>query len=236
VLCPSIIGPSQVSSPLPTRMRATTLCHAGVVRELTVLRASMSSTTERVLGRSPGRSSWMEAVNKLTLKLQQLEELCSWLKRSCARICNPLLGPLPDQSCWADRLEEAAGHLEAAMARWCHTNADLEALRASTALVRDSVLGDSSRSSSLVASLAKMAGEDKNQINTAAANGVEWGTRSMLVAVLSHFLELEPKLELLMSSRDTDTTNDQANVLWSLVSVLWSLVSCSCMTRSCWRS
>jgi hypothetical protein len=45
-LCPSIIGPSQVLSSLPTRMWATALCHAEVVEELTVLRVAVSSTAE----------------------------------------------------------------------------------------------------------------------------------------------------------------------------------------------
>jgi hypothetical protein len=87
------------------------------------------------------------------------------------------------------------GRLEAVKARRRHVNAELDALRASVALVRDSVLGDSSGSSSLAASLAKV------------------GTRFMLVAVLSHFPELEPELELLGSGWDANTTSNQANVL-----------------------
>jgi hypothetical protein len=55
-------------------------------------------------------------------------------------------------------------------------NAELEALQASAALVRDSVLGNTSRLSSLVASLAEAAEEVENRINTVAANGVRWGT------------------------------------------------------------
>jgi hypothetical protein len=66
------------------------------------------------------------------------------------------------------------------------------ALRASAALVQDSMLGDTGEPSSLVASLAMVAEEVENWINTMAANGVRWGTRSALVAILSHFLKLEP--------------------------------------------
>jgi hypothetical protein len=53
----SIIGKLQVMSPLLARMRAATLHHAGVVRELTMLRATVSSTTELVLGCLPGATS-----------------------------------------------------------------------------------------------------------------------------------------------------------------------------------
>jgi hypothetical protein len=66
------------------------------------------------------------------------------------------------------------------------------ALRASAALVQDSMLGDTGEPSSLAASLAMVAEEVENWINTMAANGVRWGTRSALVAILSHFLKLEP--------------------------------------------
>jgi negative regulator of sigma E activity len=55
-----------------------------------------------------------------------------------------------------------AERLEAAMARRCLENAELEALWTSAALVRDSVLGDTSGSSSLAASLAKLAEEAEN--------------------------------------------------------------------------
>jgi hypothetical protein len=37
------------------------------------------------------------------------------------------------------------------------------------------VLGDTGKSSSLEASLAKVAEEDENRINTPATNGVRWG-------------------------------------------------------------
>jgi hypothetical protein len=54
------------------------------------------------------------------------------------------------------------------------------------------MLGDTGEPSSLAASLAMVAEEVENWINTMAANGVRWGTRSALVAILSHFLKLEP--------------------------------------------
>jgi hypothetical protein len=49
-------------------MRAATLNHAGVVRELITLRAAMSSATELVLGRSSGGTSLVEVMNELTVK------------------------------------------------------------------------------------------------------------------------------------------------------------------------
>jgi hypothetical protein len=61
------------------RMQASALHHTGVVGELTVLRVAMSSTVELVLGRSPGQTSRVEVVSKLTAKFRKLEELCSWL-------------------------------------------------------------------------------------------------------------------------------------------------------------
>jgi hypothetical protein len=104
------------------------------------------------------------------------------------------------------------------MARRRGANAELEALRASVALVRDLILGDIGRSSSLVASLPKAVKEVENRINMMANNGVQWGTRSALVAILLHFRELEPKLELLGSGRDAYLIEDQADALWPLVS------------------
>jgi hypothetical protein len=40
----------------------------------------------------------------------------------------------------------------------------------------------------------------EGQVDTVAANGVRWGTRSVLVAVLSHIPELEAEAELLLES------------------------------------
>jgi hypothetical protein len=37
----------------------------------------------------------------------------------------------------------------------------------------------------------------EGQIDIAAINGVHWGTRSVLVATMSHFPELKSELELL---------------------------------------
>jgi hypothetical protein len=44
-------------------------------------------------------------------------------------------------------------------------------------------------------------------------------TQSTLVAVLSHFPKLEPELELLGLGQDADTTNNEADIFWYLVSM-----------------
>jgi hypothetical protein len=68
-------------------------------------------------------------------------------------------------------------------------------------------------------------------INVVAANGVWWGARSTLVAILLHFPELETEVELLGFGRGTDLSDDQADALRQLISVtsdsLASLVSSS---------
>jgi hypothetical protein len=72
--------PSQVMSSLPTRIQAAALHHAEVVRQLTALRAAVSSTAELVLGRSPGGTSWVEVMNELNVKFQELEDFCLQIK------------------------------------------------------------------------------------------------------------------------------------------------------------
>jgi hypothetical protein len=69
----------------------------------------VSSAVELVLGCSPGEASRVEVMNELTTKFQKLKELCSWPEGPSMRICSLLLGPPPNQACWANRLGEAAG-------------------------------------------------------------------------------------------------------------------------------
>jgi hypothetical protein len=130
-----------------------------------------------------------------------------------------LLGPSPGQSRWADQLEKAAGRLEVEIARQRWANAEMDALWASATLVWDLVLGDIGESSSLAASLARVAEEVENRISTTVANGVRWGTRFAFVVVLLLFPELEPELDLLESGRDGDLSDDRADALWPLLSV-----------------
>jgi hypothetical protein len=115
-LCLTIIGSSQVKSPLPAKMRATTLRHAVVVRELTALWVALSSVAEHMLERSPDETSRVEVMNKLAAKFWRLEELCSRPEGPGKRIYNLLLRPPPGQARWANCLEEAVRRLEMAMA------------------------------------------------------------------------------------------------------------------------
>jgi hypothetical protein len=68
-------------------------------------------------------------------------------------------------------------------------------------------------------SLATVVEEVEKRINAVATNGVRWGALSALVAVLSHFPELETELELLRSGRGTDLSDDPVDALFPLVSV-----------------
>jgi hypothetical protein len=52
-----------------------------------------------------------------------------------------------------------------------------------------------------------------------AANRVRWGTRSALVAALSHFPELKSELEFLGFGQNVDLSDDQVDDLTPLVSV-----------------
>jgi hypothetical protein len=67
--------------------------------------------------------------------------------------------------------------------------------------------------SSLVASLSSATELIEDHIDMAATNGVRWGTKSALVAVISHFLELGTELELLESGRNANLTEDHVVTL-----------------------
>jgi hypothetical protein len=58
------------------------------------------------------------------------------------------------------------------------------------------VLDNADGPSSLMASLSTAVELFEGRINAAVANGVRWGTWSVLVAALSHFPELKSELEL----------------------------------------
>jgi hypothetical protein len=88
-------------------------------------------------------------------------------------------------------------------------------MRTSATQVRDLVLDRADRLSSLAASLSMVVDLLEGRVDAAAANGVCCGTRATLVAVLSHFLELElePELELLESGCNMDQMEDQVDAL-----------------------
>jgi hypothetical protein len=82
-----------VRNHLPGRMRAATLHHTEMVRELTALEAAVSPTSESVLGRSHDETFPVEVVDELVAEFQKLEELCSRLEWPSASFCDLLLGP-----------------------------------------------------------------------------------------------------------------------------------------------
>jgi hypothetical protein len=69
-------------------------------------------------------------------------------------------------------------------------------LRTSVVQVWDLLLDNIDGASSLAASLFKVVELIKGRIDTTAADGVRWGTRSVLVANLLHLPELKIELEL----------------------------------------
>jgi hypothetical protein len=74
-------------------------------------------------------------MSKLAGQFHRLEELCPQLEGPGAKIYDQLLGSSPGQAHWADRLEGAAGWLEATMIERRQAEAELEALWESAALV-----------------------------------------------------------------------------------------------------
>jgi hypothetical protein len=210
-LCLTIVGPSQVRSPLSVRMWVAALLHAGVVGELTVLRAIVSTVVELVLGHSPDETSRMEVMNEPTAKFWWLEELCSRLDGLGVRIHGLLLEPPPDQAQWADHLDKAAEQLEAELAERHQVDAELDILLCCTCSGPGTVR---CRRSIFTGNIAV-----ESRIDAATANGVRWGTQSTLVTILSHFPELKSELELLGARRNADMFDNQADALWPLVSV-----------------
>jgi hypothetical protein len=83
--------------------------------------------------------------------------------------------------------------------------------------VRGLVLDGIDGPSYLAASLSMVVELLEGQVNTAATNGVHWGTRSVLIPTLSHFLLLKAKPELLESGCNANPTEDEADALWTQV-------------------
>jgi hypothetical protein len=69
------------------------------------------------------------------------------------------------------------------------------------------------RGYSLVASMLKAMELLEGWIDASATNGVRWGSHSVLVATVSHFLELKTKLEVLGSGRNAELVEDEADAL-----------------------
>jgi hypothetical protein len=56
----------------------------------------------------------------------------------------------------------------------------------------------------------------EGRLDIMAANGVHWGTRSVLIAALSHFQLMEAELEMLGSDHHAALAEDQVDSLWIL--------------------
>jgi hypothetical protein len=82
------------------------------------------------------------------------------------------------------------------------------------------VLDGADRPSSLAASLSTLAELLKDHVDVVATKRGCWGTRSMLVTTLWHFLMLEAELEVLWSERNADLMKDQMDALWHHMSFL----------------
>jgi hypothetical protein len=147
-------------------------------------------------------------------KFQKMEDRCSRLERPTMRIYDLLLGPPAGRARLADHLDEVVGQLRVELVAWWEVDAELEALRTSAVRVRDLVLGSVDESSYLEASMSTAAELLEGRIDTVKANGVHWGSRSMLVATVSHFVELKTELDVLESGRSANLTEDKADALW----------------------
>jgi hypothetical protein len=194
-------------------MWATAIHHIDMAGELDVLQKVVTSTVELVLGHSPDEAFGVEIMDELVAQFQKLEEPCSWLEQLDTRICDLLLRPAPDQARWANRLDETTGWLEVELTTRRLVDTKLEAVRTLAGWVWDLMLDSIDGPSPLAASLSMALKLLDGQIDATFINGVCWGTWSVLVAALSHFLELESKLGLLGSTRNGDLTEDQADCL-----------------------
>jgi hypothetical protein len=57
----------------------------------------------------------------------------------------------------------------------------------------------------------------RNQIYIAATNRVHWGSHSVLVVTVSHFLELDADLEVLGFGGSVGLIDDEVDAIWSRV-------------------
>jgi hypothetical protein len=79
------------------------------------------------------------------------------------------------------------------------------------------VPGDVSGSSSLAMSMSRVVNQLKRWIHAVTANGVHWGSHSALVAIVSHFSELDADLVVLESGHNAGLTEGEVENLWSRV-------------------
>jgi hypothetical protein len=126
-LCLAIVGPPKVRNPLSEGMRVATFLHTEMARELAMLRTTVSSAVESMLGRSPGETFRVEVVGEQVDEFWRLDERCSWLERPGARIYDLLLGPPPNRARLANHLDEGARQLGVELAARREVDTELEA-------------------------------------------------------------------------------------------------------------
>jgi hypothetical protein len=95
--------------------------------------------------------------------------------------------------------------------------AKLEALRTSAARVQDLVLDVVDGLSSLAVSLSTAVQQLEGRVDATTNNGVHSGNQSTLVAILSHFPELDAVLELFGYRLNVNLTEDKVDALWTRV-------------------
>jgi hypothetical protein len=88
-----------------------------------------------------------------------------------------------------------------------------EAFRCSATWVCGLVLGRSDETPPLAVALSPSMELTEGHVHAATINGVQWGSWLALTMVLSHFPELESKLELLGSGYNTHLTSDEMETL-----------------------
>jgi hypothetical protein len=112
-----------------------------------------------------------------------------------------------------DHLDEAAVQLREELAMRQEAEVELEDLWSSAVRVQDMVQGDVDGSSSLAMSMSTVVGQLEVWIDAASTNGVLWGSRSVLVATVSHFPELDANLKVLVSGCNTGLTEGKVDGL-----------------------
>jgi hypothetical protein len=215
----AIIGPPQASHHLSEGMRLAALRHTEMVEELATLQATVSSVVESVLGCSPNNIFYTEVVGELAAEFQKMEEWRSRLERPASRICDLLPGPPFGRPRLADCLDEAVRQLRVDLAARQEADAELEDLWTSAAWVWYLALDNADGPSSFLVYMSMAAEMLEGRIDAATANGVWWGSRSVLVAAVSHFLDPKTELEVLRSGRNVNLTEDEADAIWTRVRV-----------------
>jgi hypothetical protein len=166
---------------------------------------------------SPRNTARVEVVNELVAEFQKVETCHSKIEWPTAWIGDLFLGPPPSRAWLANHLDEVVARLKVEHATRWKVEAELEDLRSSATRVRDLVLGDVSRSSLMGESMSAVMEQLEGQIDGVLANGVHWGSHSALVAMVSHFTELDADLEVLGSGCNAGLIEDEVNDLWSRV-------------------